>query len=123
MSKDKKPPDVPEQLGFLPKPKARPFVRALGTSREAYSRSQPWASKSEAAILDLYRKNPGGLTCEQVEHMLVRADGLPAKHQTISPTLLKLRKKGFLVDSGRKRFTVSRLPAVVWVIPESRETA
>lgn len=49
-----------------------------------------------------------GLTTEQVEQRL------KGKHQSISPRVTDLIRKGYVVDSGRRRKTTSGNEAIVW---------
>lgn len=53
----------------------------------------------------------GGLTCQEVEHITGIA------HETVSARIWELRLKGWLLNSWKKRRTVSGRSAYVWVVP------
>jgi hypothetical protein len=53
-------------------------------------------------------RQSGGATCDEVEVLLHQV------HQTISPRFTELSRKGRIRDSGQRRLTRSRRPAIVW---------
>jgi hypothetical protein len=65
-----------------------------------------------AAIYKVALGGGVGLTTEQVERQLGRT------HQSVSPRVTELRDKGLIKDSGMRRFTQQRRPAIIWTPTE-----
>lgn len=75
------------------------------TSRIAAEMMEPHIDRTERMVLDAIGQ---GSTCDELE---VATGG---RHTTISARINGLVKKGLLMDSGVKRLTRGRRPAVVW---------
>jgi hypothetical protein len=58
-----------------------------------------------------------GATCEEVEK------ALDLMHQTCSPRVYELHRKGRIKDSGHRRLTSKKRLAIVWVTDNSPESA
>ena len=74
------------------------------------SLDEPKLARLQTSVLETLRtRRTHGATTDELEK------ALHLSHQTCSPRVLELRKKGLVVDSGRRRLTRSMRKAVVWV--------
>lgn len=67
-------------------------------------------SRLQGDVMDAVRRaGKRGRTCDELEVEL------NLRHQTCSPRVYELSRRGLLVDSGEKRLTRGRRLAIVWV--------
>lgn len=96
---------------FEPYKGQAPRVRGSDTSAVAGDSMQEHLSRLQAQVFEAVRSaKEQGLICDEVEELLV------LKHQTASARLRELVLKGLIVDSGQRRLTRSRRPAVIYVV-------
>lgn len=84
-----------------------PSAKGSGTSLAAAESMKETASTLRSKVLEAIRKSEG-LTTDEVEILL----GL--NHQTASPRMWELHKRGLIGDSGNRRKTRSGRMAVVY---------
>jgi hypothetical protein len=93
---------------------AKPSVLTPETSHDAYQSMRKHLGRDARLVLDAiewaWYRGSVGLTTEQVCERLSR------KHQSMSARVNELRDKGWIVDSGQRRQTVSRRNAIVWTL-------
>lgn len=81
------------------------------TSQEALKSIGEDKARIRRDVLRFIRvRGPHGATCDEVEVTLNLA------HQTASPRVYELHKRGSIVDSGQKRVTRAGRRAIVWVV-------
>ena len=78
------------------------------TSIAAHESQDPSAKARRERQILAYIKTEGDATCWEVETAL----GL--LHQSVSPTITRLRNAGHLVDTGERRPTNTGRMAIVW---------
>jgi hypothetical protein len=100
---------------------AKSSVLAPDTSHEAYISMRKRFGPDARLVLDAiewaWYRGSLGLTTEQI------CDRLSRKHQSISARVNELRDKGWIVDSGQRRQTVSRRNAIVWTLSDRARAA
>ena len=84
------------------------------TMDEAYESSKDKSEAYQRRIFNHILQN-GDATCDEVEV------DLGFIHQTASPSITKLTKKGFLRDSGQRRPTRTGCKAIVWTARSDNE--
>ena len=80
------------------------------TSLEAWASIQPHMKSVDAHIMH-HCSRPGGATCAEI----VVAEKL--KHQTVSPNIRHLVKRGLLADTGDRRLNAGGRRCIVWGPP------
>lgn len=90
------------------------LTRALeiyhSTSADAFEQIQPLIGELRSRVLSILRHaGDHGATLDEIEV----SSGL--KHQTLCPRMRELAAHGFIVDSGRRRFTRAERKAIVWI--------
>lgn len=86
---------------------------AADTSLEAYRRIMSHVSRLARQVFKhVHSLGFDGATCEECEV------ALRMKHQTCSARIRELRDAGLLRDSGRRRLTSSKSPAMVLVVAD-----
>jgi len=83
------------------------------TSQEAAEEAPGLASRHMKIILGALRRNPGGLTSQEVEETL-SASQEPLTHAQVWRRMSDLRVRGEVEDSGLRRKTTSNRPSIVW---------
>jgi predicted transcriptional regulator len=94
-----------------------PSAKGSDTSVAAAQSMESQAASLRAQILDLLRKNPDGLTTDEIEVIT----GL--SHQTASPRMWELHKRSLIGDSGKRRKTRSGRMATVYRALSAQELA
>lgn len=110
-----------DQLAMFPldlPPAAYPDLpghRGVDTSAAAAEGLTPKLARLQRLTLDaIARTGAAGLTA----HELADVTGLP--REAAQPRISECRKKGLVVDSGRRRFNASGKRAIVWTVPEHK---
>lgn len=82
----------------------------MGTTFRPLQLSRLQLSRLQGDVLDAVRRaGKRGRTCDELEVQL----GL--SHQTCSPRVYELARRGWLINSGAKRLTRGQRLAIVWV--------
>lgn len=98
-----------DSLGDTPYPASPGFEKSSDTSKLAAESIAPKAGRLRASVLAEVRdRGVDGTTCDEVEV------ALSLRHQTASARIRELALNGSIVDTGRKRPTRSKRPAVVY---------
>jgi hypothetical protein len=93
------------------------YVGHSDTSRAAAIAIEPDANRLRAEVYSLLMRYSQGLTDQEMQAHL----GMPGSTQR--PRRVELCDGGWVLDSGRKRFTSSGRLAVGWVIRRLQERA
>lgn len=97
------------QLDLLTYPSA-PGWKGADTSRDAAVAMKPKAATIRAAVLDLLRAHPEGLTPDEC------AEKMGIHWQNVRPRFSELHADNLIALSGTKRENASGLMAKVWTI-------
>lgn len=94
-----------------------PSAKGSATSIAAAESMKETASTLRSKVLEAIRRSDGGLTTDEVEQLL------SLNHQTASPRMWELHKRGLIGDSGNRRKTRSGRMAVVYRAISTEEIA
>lgn len=95
----------------------KPPSNSTETSQAAADSVKEDASTLRSKVLEVIRKTPGGLTTDEVEQLL------HLNHQTASPRMWELHRRGLIGDSGNRRKTRSGRMAIVYRALTEQELA
>lgn len=87
-----------------------PYVKGSDTSQAAAESVEDTAVSLCTLILKYIKYSADGMTCSDVEEQLL------LRHQTASARLWDLRRRGHIVDSGKRRPSSSGRASTVWVL-------
>lgn len=95
-----------------------PGHRGIQTSIEAAESIAPKLGRlQKLALYAIAARGAFGLTADEL------AEALDLDRYSIQPRTSELSRKGLIVDSGLRRFNVSRKRAIVWTLPRFKRDA
>lgn len=94
-----------------------PGHRGIETSKAAAKAVAPKLGRLQNLVLSaIAERGAFGLTTDECAALLGVDRG------SIQPRTSELRRKGLIVDSGRRRLNATKIRAIVWTLPQYRLT-
>lgn len=93
----------------MPYTSAGTGYRRTDTSHEAARQIEPKAATLRAEVLDVLKRHPRGLDCDEVAEKLGRYFG------SVRPRITELKNDGLIVDSGRRSESRWGKKVIVWL--------